>query len=166
MALRDLTPWFGRPAPSSRHRPETPLESLHREVDRMFSDFLTAADLSPWTSAEGAGHLIPKMDVAETESAYEVTADLPGVEDKDVEVAVSEGVLRIKGERKSEKEEKKKNYHRIERSFGRFERAFALPEGVDQDKIAATFRQGVLHVTLPKSAKAKESAKKIEVKAA
>lgn len=165
MALRDLTPWFGRSPLSARHWPDNPLEALHREVDRMFGDFLTGTDLSPWSGGEGAGRLIPKMDIAETETGYEVTADLPGVEEKDVDVSVVEGVLRIKGERKSEKEEKKKNYHRTERSFGRFERAIALPEGVDQDKIAATFKQGVLHVVLPKSAKAKETAKKIEVKA-
>ncbi len=166
MALRDLTPWFGRSHLASRQWPDNPLESLHREVDRMFGDFLTGVDVSPWTSGEGAGRLIPKMDIAETDTAYEVTADLPGVEEKDVDVSVSEGVLRIRGECKSEKEEKKKNYHRIERSFGRFERVIALPEGVDQDKIAATFKQGVLHVALPKSAKAKEAATKIEVKAA
>lgn len=131
----------------------------------MFGDFFAGAGLSPWTGGEGGGQLIPKLDIAETDNAYEVTADLPGVEEKDVDVSVAEGVLRIKGERKSEKEEKKKSYHRIERSFGRFERAIALPEGVDQDKIAATFKQGVLHVSLPKSTKAKDAAKKIEVKA-
>jgi HSP20 family protein len=74
-------------------------------------------------------------------------------------------VLHIKGERRSEKEEKKKNYHKVERSFGSFERAVSLPEGIDEDKIEASFKQGVLKVTLPKSPKSKESEKKISVKA-
>lgn len=106
------------------------------------------------------------MDVAKSENAYEIAVDMPGVAEKDVDVSISDGVLRLKGERKSEKEEKKKNFHRIERNFGRFEHAIALPEGIDQGKIVANFKQRGLRVTLPKSAKAKESAKKIEVKAA
>ncbi len=106
------------------------------------------------------------MGVDEIENAHEITTDLPGVDEKDVEVSISDGVLRLKGERRSEKEGKKKNFQRIERNFGRFERAIALPEDIDHDKIAASFKQRVLRVTLPKSAKAKESAKKIEVKAA
>jgi HSP20 family protein len=165
MSLRELTPWFGRASPALRNWPGGSLDSLHREIDRMFSDFVSTWDLTPW-AAESGGQLVPKMDIAETDTGYELTADLPGVEEKDVDVSVADGVLRIKGERKSEKEEKKKNYHRVERSFGRFERAISLPEGVDENKIAASFKQGVLKVTVPKSAKAKESTKKIEVKAA
>ncbi|MGD9536601.1 MAG: Hsp20/alpha crystallin family protein [Alphaproteobacteria bacterium] len=166
MPLRDLTPWFGRSHLSSRQWPEHTLDSLHREVDRMFSDFFGGAGLPSLAGPNGgAERLVPKVDIAETDAAYEVTADLPGVEEKDVDVSVSDGVLRIKGERKSEKEEKKKNYHRIERSFGSFERAISLPEGIDEGKIEANFKQGVLKVTLPKSPKAKESEKKIAIKA-
>jgi HSP20 family protein len=165
MPLRDLTPWFGRSNLMHRHWPENTLDSLHREVDRMFSDFLGGTSLSPFAGSDGNGHLVPRMDIAETDTAYEVTADLPGVEEKDVDVSISNGVLHIKGERRSEKEEKKKNYHKVERSFGSFERAVSLPEGIDEDKIEASFKQGVLKVTLPKSPKSKESEKKISVKA-
>lgn len=162
MSLRDLTPWLGRPSLAPRAFGENPFDSLHREMDRMMGDFLGGWDKA--VPSTGAG-LTPKLDIAETETAYEVTADLPGVEEKDVEVAVADGVLSIKGERRSEKEDKKKNFHRIERSFGRFERAIALPADVEEDRIDASFKKGVLKVTLPKSAKAVASVKKIDVKA-
>ncbi len=150
MAPRGLTPWFGRSLAAPRRWPENPFDLLHRDVDCLLGDFMSGVDLSPWTGGERHGSLIPKMDVAESENAYEVTADLPGVDEKDVDVSITEGVLHIRGER----------------SFGRFERAIALPDDVDSDKIAASFKQGVLRLNLPKSTKAKETAKKIEVKAA
>jgi HSP20 family protein len=164
MSLRDLTPWLGRPGSPLRAWQDNPLGSLHREVDRLFNDVLGSWERPGWPAPGEPAMMMPKLDIAETETAYEVTADLPGVEEKDVDVSLSEGVLRIKGERKSEKEEKKKNFHRVERSFGSFERAIALPEGIEADKISASFKQGVLKVTLPKTVKAKESAKRIEVK--
>ena len=164
MSLRDLTPWLARPSHSLRGLSDSPFDSLHREMDRMFGDFLSQWDNGGPGNGADAG-LGLKLDIAETDAAYEVTADLPGVEEKDVEVSLAEGVLRIKGERKSEKEDRKKNYHRIERSFGRFERAIALPADVEEEKIDANFKKGVLKVTLPKSAKAVAGVKKIDVKA-
>ncbi|MSO74867.1 MAG: Hsp20/alpha crystallin family protein [Alphaproteobacteria bacterium] len=101
MTLRDLTPWFSRTTENSRQWLENSLDTLHRDVDRLFGDFLTGTDLSSWSSADGTGRLVPKMDVAELENAYEITADLPGLEEKDVDVSISEGVLHLKGERKS-----------------------------------------------------------------
>jgi HSP20 family protein len=107
---------------------------------------------------------MPAVDVAETDKAYEITAELPGLEEKNIEVKLANGVLFIKGEKQEEKEEKQKDYYRRERSFGSFERSFHVPEGVDTDKVAATFKNGILLVTLPKSAEAQKQAKKIEVK--
>lgn len=166
MSLRELYPWFNRTLPLARDWPGYGMGSLHREIDRAINEFL-GGDLAP-VGGNGAngGRLAPRMDVAESETAFEVTADLPGVEQKDVEVSLSDGVLRIAGERKSEKEEKKKNYHQIERNFGRFERAMSLPDGIDEAKIAANFKDGVLRLTLPKSQKARETTKKIEIKSA
>ena len=109
---------------------------------------------------------MPAVDIAETDKAYEITAELPGMDEKNIEVKFADGVLTIKGEKKEEKEEKKKDYYLSERSYGSFQRSFQVPDGVDTDKIEATFKKGVLTVTLPKSAEAQKAAKKIDVKAA
>jgi HSP20 family protein len=98
--------------------------------------------------------------------AYEITAELPGLDEKNIEVKLANGVLSIKGEKWEKKEEKRKDYYRRERSFGSFERSFQVPEGIDTDKIAASFKNGILSVTLPKSAEAQKQAKRIEVKGA
>jgi len=97
---------------------------------------------------------------------YEITAKLPGMDEKNIEVKVADGVLTIKGEKREEKEEKQKDYYLQERSFGSFERSFEVPETVETDKIEASFRKGVLTLTLPKKAEAQKPAKKIEVKTA
>jgi HSP20 family protein len=95
-----------------------------------------------------------------------VTAELPGMTEKEIEVAASDNTLALKGEKRVEKEQKDKNYYLSERSYGSFQRSFTLPDGVDRDKISADFAKGVLTITMPKTAKAKEAAKKIAVKAA
>jgi HSP20 family protein len=100
------------------------------------------------------------------EKGYEIAAELPGMDEKNIEVKLVNGTLTIKGEKQEEKEEKKKDYYVNERRFGSFERSFAVPESVDEAKIEAAFKKGVLTVTLPKKAEAQTPAKKIEVKAA
>ncbi len=151
-----------------------PIESLHREIDRLFDDFGTGFRWPFSRSLFGAEPsrremtwpTMPAVDVVETEKAYEIAADLPGMDEKNIEVKVADGVLTIKGEKQQEREEKKKDYYLQERSFGSYQRSFELPEGVDMDKIEASFKKGVLTVTLPKRPEAQSSAKKIEVKAA
>ncbi len=157
-----LTPW-------------RPFENLRREIDRVFEDFnggmwrspfgRSLFDMQPFWQRE-ATWSAPAVDVAETEKAYEISADLPGMDEKNVEVKFSDGVLTIKGEKQEEKEEKKKDYYLSERNYGSFQRAFQVPDSVDADKIEATFKNGVLTVTMPKSPEAQKSAKKIAVKAA
>jgi HSP20 family protein len=110
--------------------------------------------------------MAPAVDISDTENAYEVTAEMPGIDEKNIEVRVANGVLTIKGEKQDEKEENKKDYYLRERSFGSFERAFQLPDGVDTDKIDANFKKGILTVTLPKGLEAQKAAKTINVKAA
>ncbi len=154
----------------------TPFESLRREIDRLFEDFdggffrspfrRSTFDVAPFWRREIKWPAMPAVDVTDTEKAYEITADLPGMDEKNIEVKVSGGVLTIKGERREEKEEKKKDYYLHEREYGSFERSFQVPEGVDADKIDASFKKGVLTVTLPKKPEAQKAAKKIEVKAA
>ncbi|HEX7006529.1 MAG TPA: Hsp20/alpha crystallin family protein [Alphaproteobacteria bacterium] len=143
-----------------------PFRSLQREINRVFRDFFDDASLPDWEFGAGfTPGIAPKMDIAETDKAFEVTVELPGIDEKDVDISVTDGVLTIKGEKKAETEEKGKNYHRIERSYGSFQRSMALPPTVDIDAIDATFKNGVLTVMLPKSAKAVEKAKKIKIKA-
>ncbi len=151
-----------------------PFESLRRDVERLFDEFDDGFWRSPFRSSLFAGAPFrrvelpapPAVDVSETDKAYEITADLPGMDEKNVEVKVASGVLTIKGEKQDEKEEKKKDYYMRERSFGSFERSFQVPDDVDPDKIEASFKKGVLSVTLPKSAEAEKAAKQITIKAA
>jgi HSP20 family protein len=121
--------------------------------------------MEPFRAGTGVFGAAPAVDVTETERAYEITAELPGLDEKNIEVKLAEGVLTIKGEKQEEKEEKKKDYYLQERSFGSFQRAFQVPDGVDTDKIEAAFKNGVLTLTLPKSAEAQKAEKKIAVKA-
>jgi HSP20 family protein len=152
-----------------------PYESLRQEIDRVFDYFgrdfwqpfpqsLFAAE--PLFRRELRWGTTPAVDVVESEKAYEVTAELPGMDEKNIEVKVANGNLTIKGEKQEEKEEKKKDYYLQERHFGSFERSFEVPENVDPDKIEAIFKKGVLTVTLPKKADAQKPAKKVDVKAA
>jgi HSP20 family protein len=104
------------------------------------------------------------VDVAERENEYEITAELPGMEEKDIEVNVSDDLLTIKGEKREEKEEKKKDYYVSERRYGSFQRSFSLPDGIDANKIEAKFINGVLTVILPKTPEAQKKQKKIEIK--
>lgn len=108
----------------------------------------------------------PAVDVIEKDEAYEITAEIPGIDAKDIEVRVSGSGLIIKGEKQEQKHEKKQDYCVQERSFGAFERHFSLPAGIDTDKIDANFKKGILSVTLPKTNAARKAQKKIEVKAA
>lgn len=153
-----------------------PFESLRREVDRLFEDFdgglwrspfrRSLLDVAPFWRSEATWSPVPAVDIAETEKGYEITAELPGMDEKNIDVKFADGVLSIKGETQEEKEEKKKDYYLSERRFGSFQRAFQVPNGVDTGKIEATFSKGVLTVTLPKSAEAQKAEKKIAVKAA
>jgi len=151
-----------------------PFESLRQEIERVFDDFgwggypfrrsLFAAE--PLFRRESSWATMPAVDVVESERAYEITAELPGMDEKKIEVKVANGQLTIKGEKQEEKEEKKKDYYMQERHYGSFERSFEVPESVDVDKIEASFKKGVLTVTLPKKAEAQKPAKKVDVKAA
>ena len=107
-----------------------------------------------------------KVNVAETDNAVEVTADIPGVDAKDIDVQLKDGVLTIKGEKKVEKDEKQKDYHVVERSYGMFERSFTVPAEVDAAKVDASFDKGVLKVTMPKLPAAQSKVQKIAVKPA
>jgi HSP20 family protein len=139
------------------------LDELQNRLGSFFGGF-------PQRGGNGNGEKLtlpdwsPSVDITEDENEYLVKTDLPEVKKDDVKVVVENGILSVSGERKSEKEEKKKKFHRIERSYGSFERTFALPDDADASKIVADFKDGVLKVHLPKSPTAKP--KTIEVKVA
>ena len=108
----------------------------------------------------------PAVDVTEDDVAFKVTAEVPGMSEKEIEVLVSGDSLTLKGEKRQEREQEEKNFYLSERSYGSFQRSFYVPEDVDRDKIAADFSKGVLTITMPKTAKAVGQTRKVEVKAA
>ena len=165
MQIRDLIPWGNTKGSEIAKSDEgNPVFSLQRDVNRIFEDFWKRFDqpFGAFGRWETGG---PRTDIAETESALEVSVELPGIDQKDVDVSLTDSALTIKGEKKSEQEESKKGYHLLERSYGSFYRSIPLPSGVDTDKAAAQFKNGVLTVTLPKTEEALSRVRKIEVKA-
>jgi HSP20 family protein len=158
MNLRSLMP-IGRDRNVARS--DNTFMSLQREIDRLFDDF---AQGFPAFSGGGTGDLMPSVDVSENDNQIEIAAELPGLEEKDVQVNFADNVLTIRGEKKAEKEEKDKSYRLVERSYGSFVRSLELPDGVNADAIKASIDKGVLKVTVPKPAPAQ--VKKIDVKAA
>ena len=151
--------------------PWRPFEGLRREVDRLFEDFdrgfwrrSSLFDIEPFRRRDMAVGAVPAVDMIEKEGAYEITAELPGLDAKDIEVKLANGELTITGEKQAETREEKKGWHLRERRYGAFERSFRLPDGVDADKIEATFKHGVLTLTLHKSPEALKAAKTIAVK--
>lgn len=166
MDIRDLAPWWGSKETEERQGESNPLFRMHRDMDRMFDRLFKDVDFGPRWGVTAEGRLIPDMDVVETDKELEVTLDLPGLDEKDLDVNLTDGVLAIKGEKETEKEEKGKEYIRTERRHGAYYRAFRLPFEVDESKVTAQFTKGVLTVHLPKTESAQKKAMKIEVKAA
>jgi HSP20 family protein len=154
----------------------SPLESLRHEIDRLFEGFRpfdwrtqfssSLFNLPAPSASPGAWSIAPAMDLVEKDKEYELTAELPGIDEKNVEIKVSNGILTIKGEKSESKEEKEKDFYLSERRYGSFQRSFRLPEIVDTDRIEANFAKGVLTVKLPKTTEAQKAAKTITVKAA
>jgi len=163
------------PSMAGFRRPLLPMDYLRREIDRLFSDFGsdfwdTAIrrpfyDYLPGEKFSATANM-PVVDFYEKDDGFEIKAELPGVDEKDIEVKLVHGGLLIKGEKKATTEEKKADYVVSERNYGWFERYFELPEDVATDKIVATFAKGILTVVLPKTQQAKAQDRKIEVKAA
>lgn len=154
MGKQDIAPLTG-----SALRPafQSTFTTLQREIDRLFDDFGRGWDrLAPVAT--------PRMDVKDADGVIEITAELPGLEEKDVNIDLADGVLTISGEKRTESERKEKDYAVSERSYGSFSRSLALPTGVDPAAVTATMAKGVLKVTVPKPAAAKTA--KIEVKPA
>jgi HSP20 family protein len=136
--------------------------SLQREIDRLFEDFAPTFPAG-FGVGRAAVEIKTRMDLAETKDGYELTVELPGLEEKDVGVTVRNGVLTVSGEKTFEEETKDKRYHFVERGYGSFSRSIALPEGAQADHVSAVLNKGVLKVSIPATAQAE--AKRVEVKA-
>ena len=162
------------PAPVPAAAPDI-WRAFQNEMDQAFNRFWRGGFGLPFARRgfalprawpfEAEGLATPAIDFTEDEKAYRVTAELPGMSEKDIDVQLSGDLLVIKGEKRQEKEEKAENYYLSERRFGSFQRSFTLPDGVNRDKIEAGFEKGVLTITLPKTPEAVKEQKKIEVKA-
>lgn len=145
--MSELIPWRGE------------MERLKNEMDRLYERFF---DWRPLRHFGEAGEWMPSVDVSETEKEIIVKAEVPGMEGKDIHVSIDGKVLTLRGERKHEKEEKGENFHRVERSYGRFSRQIRLPADVAEEKVKASYKRGILKITMPKTQK--ESVKKIQIK--
>ena len=155
MGLKDLIPWNNGSREVGIHRGSdvNPFFALHREMNRMFDDVFRGFDLAPFGTTRALNGLgWPQIDIDETDKDVRITAELPGLDEKDVSLEIANGVLSISGEKKSESEDKARRFS--ERYYGRFERRIPL-EDVDGDKTSATFKNGILTITVPKSAEAK-----------
>jgi HSP20 family protein len=162
--MRYLTPFrFGRSNNVAR-TVEHPVVSFQRALNSLFDDFFKGFESTPFDEIPGSFN--PSVDMTEDEKEIRVTAELPGLEEKDIEVNFSKDILMIKGEKKQEKEDKGKESYYSEISYGSFTRAIQVPSGVDESKIDATFKKGVLNITMPKLSKPLEQQKKIQIKTA
>lgn len=134
------------------------LEALSTRLNKVFGGSVIRPE-----EPDGFGAWAPALDVEETDKEYLIKADLPEVKKADVKVGIEDGVLTIEGERKQEKEEKNKRFHRVERTYGRFVRRLTVPSDVEQAQVAGEFKDGVLHIRLPKSAAAKPRSVEVKV---
>jgi len=155
MGIKDLIPWNNRERGVGVHRGADihPFFALHREMNRMFDDMFRGFDLAPFgrtRALDGLGW--PQIDIDETDKEVRITAELPGLDEKDVSLEIANGVLSISGEKKTESEDQARRFS--ERYYGLFERRIQLEE-VDEDKVSAAFKNGVLTITVPKSAEAR-----------
>lgn len=171
MSWKDLITWNRKKEDSQVpiHRSETkseahPAERFHHDMNRLFDDFFK--DFGWPTSSlsrEWGTSFSPSINVSEGDKSIEISAELPGMDEKDIQVSLTKDILTIKGEKKQEKEEKNKEYYHVERSYGSFQRSLQLPCEIEADKIKADFKKGVLNIKIPKSKEAQEKIKKIEI---
>ncbi|MEK9629460.1 MAG: Hsp20/alpha crystallin family protein [Nitrospinota bacterium] len=165
MNFKEWVPW-NRKKDANLAKADTdhPIFSLQREMNNMFDNF-SRSFFDPFNTKEFGFNqsAFTKLDVVETEKEIKVTAELPGMEENDIEVTFSGDALVIEGEKKEEQEDKKEGYYLMERSYGSFHRAVPIPKGVDREKVEAEFKNGVLKVSLPKTEEAQKEIKKIKV---
>lgn len=166
MSTRSLSPfrWGRRNVPATGGE-VSPFDAFQQEMNRLFDDFFKGFGLRPSPEAAGAlGPFAPQVDMTEDDKSIKVTAELPGIDEKDIDINLSRDALTIKGEKREEKEQKGEQSYYAERSYGSFTRVIPLPSEVNPDKAEANFSKGVLIVTMPKMHEEKKEQKKIEIK--
>jgi len=168
MAIKDLVPWkWGEKNIPVKREENDPVYHLQRNMNQLFDDFFNGFSLSPFREfGESFGAFNPSIDVSENENEITIAAELPGLSEDDIEVSLAHNMLTISGEKKEETEDKGKNYYRMERTYGSFQRRIPLPSEIEEDKIEANFKKGVLTITLPKTEEARKQVKRITVKSA
>lgn len=160
----------GKQAPITERGIHGSIQQLHREMDRLFDGFFSDYGMPsfgferPFSAMTPAGMLKPQVDIGASDKEYSITVEVPGVSEKDVTVEIVNNTMTIRGEKKQEKEEKEKNYYRVERSYGSFQRVLSLPQDADQEDVKATFKNGVLTVAIPRKTLPKSEAKRIDIK--
>ena len=148
MTFYDLIPWRSEEGRPASRRGWTSFDRLQTQLNDLFEEFSSKSQRAERGTSWAP--MLPRVDVSETDQEVHIAAELPGLEENDVDVTLERGVLTIKGEKKFEEEDKEKDYHRVERSYGLFQRSIPLPVEVDADRVDATFKNGVLRVVLPK----------------
>lgn len=146
---------------------EHPLGRIHQEIDQMFDNFFRGFPLSPFRQMDQTwmgGMMMPKVDIAEESKHYTINVEVPGVEEKDIDVTVADGTLTIRGEKRHEQEDRDKQYHRVERGYGAFQRMISLPHDANEEAVEARFKNGILTLTVPKTPGAKPAGRKIAIK--
>jgi HSP20 family protein len=167
MNLRSLAPWRSQSqAPATRGDDFDPFVSMRQEMDRVFDNFFGALDRPSRGLMGGWQTVSPALDIAENEKDVVVTAELPGLDEKDFEVTLAGDVLTLKGEKKSEQEKKNGDSQYVERRYGSFSRSVRLPFTVKNEAVEANYDKGVLTVRIPKPAEAQNAVRRIEVKTA
>jgi HSP20 family protein len=163
LKMHEQIPWSRGREVSGGQRAEHPLAAMHREMDRLLDEFWRGFDLPAWNRGERPGMISPRIEVRDTDEAIIVTAELPGLEEKDVEVTLSDTALLIRGEKKTEVQEKEGAYSYCERSFGSFERRIPIDIDVAGERVTASMSNGLLTVMLPKTPEAKSKMRRIEI---
>jgi len=162
MKLNRIIPWINEDRQLAHGRMDVdPFALLERRMNHLFGDFFGSRFPDPW--GKNGDSFAPQIDLSDNGSELRITAELPGLDEKDVEVTMAENLLTLKGEKKEEVEKEKGDHYYCERSYGSFERSVRLPNGVDTDKATAKFKKGVLQITIPKKPEAKAASRKLEL---
>jgi HSP20 family protein len=165
MALKDLLPRRKNKRKVSKKWGEYPFVNLNRNIDHLFNNFYRGFGLDPLSTLGMATAFTPKVDVYETSKEIKVIAELPGLDENDIDVSLTNDVLIITGEKKEKEEEESEVYYKTERSYGWFTRAIPIPVEVETDMVKAKFNKGVLTIILPKTPESASSRKKIHIMA-
>lgn len=168
MTVKDLVPWKrGKKDVSIRREDRDPFLALQNRIDSIFDDFRHGFDLGPLRGTWGDAWQgnFPRIDVIENDKEYLLTAELPGMDENDVELSLRDNILTLRGEKETENREKESDYSRMERFYGTFQRVITFSEDVKEEDIKARFHKGVLEVKLPKSEEGRKNSRRIKVEA-